>query len=165
MICKIWYIDDGCLGRPGDITLSTECFDVDSIDLLIAQFKKVGINANKRRKSSYSDHVVRIGIYGTEVNNFLNYIGKCPVKLYEYKWDLQGWKIQEHVCSYCQKPFSYYSAKRYRKTCGEKECYLKRSSELRKLYYRSNKDKILKGNRQNRILKKENCCVKNVTRI
>ena len=84
--CRQWYIGDGCLQHRQDrrpfITLCTECFSTEGVDWLVGRLIALGFNTTRQSKSNR----VRISSYSTE--DFLNYIGECPVECYKYKWDL-----------------------------------------------------------------------------
>lgn len=79
-----WHIGDGCLmhreRRKPFIILCTNGFLVSDVKWLIGQFKKL----NFLTKIQPSTNVIRVTSYSTK--EFLNFIGKCPVKCYQYKW-------------------------------------------------------------------------------
>lgn len=84
LTCRQWYIGDGCLycretRRPA-ILLATCCFSDKEIFYLINQLDKLGVKATKQKRN-----IIHISSYSTKY--FLEYIGKCPVKCYQYKWD------------------------------------------------------------------------------
>lgn len=79
------YIGDGYLshhklGRPS-IGLCTCGFTVADVECFLEKLTKLGIRAKRNAKN-----LIRISAYS--VNDFLNYIGKCPVKCYTYKWNI-----------------------------------------------------------------------------
>jgi predicted DNA-binding transcriptional regulator AlpA len=83
LTCRQHYIGDGCLsyrknGRPY-IILCTDGFPISNVEWLVKQINKIGFKATKMRRNR-----IRISAYSTE--NFLNYMGKCPVKCYQYKF-------------------------------------------------------------------------------
>lgn len=85
LTCRQWYIGDGCLKysqlkRPS-IYLFTNAFPILDVIWLVEELNKKGFKATKRNY----DNVIRISIYSTKA--FLNYIGKCPVECYKYKWN------------------------------------------------------------------------------
>ena len=86
--CRQWYIGDGCLQHRQErrpfITLCTECFSVTDVDWLVSRLVALGFDTTRQSKSNR----IRISSYSTE--DFLNYIGECPVECYKYKWDLGG---------------------------------------------------------------------------
>jgi len=78
------YIGDGSLNhkkhdRPY-ITLSTNCFTISDVEWLIKYLIELGFKA--LRRPARND--ISISVYSTK--EFLNYIGKCPVECYQYKW-------------------------------------------------------------------------------
>ena len=85
LTCRQWYIGDGCLdctnrGRPS-IIIATNGFIPSDVKWLVNQLNKLGFK-NERR---LSNNTIGISVFSTK--DFLNYIGKCPVKCYQYKWD------------------------------------------------------------------------------
>ena len=85
MTCRQWHIGDGSLKHrlvSKDIQLATCCFSVEDVKWLIAQLEEIGILATRQFKSNY------IRIAACSVKDFLNYIGKCPVECYKYKWNV-----------------------------------------------------------------------------
>ena len=87
LTCRQWYIGDGsliCQGkRNPHIKIWTDGFSIIDIDLLLAKLTNLGFKVTKQihHKNQYN---IYLSSYSTK--NFLNYIGKCPVKCYEYKW-------------------------------------------------------------------------------
>lgn len=85
IICRQWYIGDGNLrhrkfGRP-HIRLCTCGFLILNIERLIKQFKELGFKATRQS----SKNTILISAYSTK--NFIKYIGSCPVKCYQYKFN------------------------------------------------------------------------------
>lgn len=83
LVCRQWYIGDGHLahykvGRPS-ISLATNGFKISDVEWLIKQLKELGIKANRT-----SQNAIYVSAYSVE--DFLKYIGGCPVMCYEYKW-------------------------------------------------------------------------------
>jgi len=79
------YIGDGSLGhlkysRPY-IRLSTDSFPIPDVEWLVKQLNRLGFNT----KRQLSSNVIRISAHSTK--EFLNYIGKCPVSCYQYKFN------------------------------------------------------------------------------
>lgn len=79
-----WYIGDGSLvhgkyGRPF-IVLAADDFSISDTNRLVEQLINLGFKTTKYRYRN----VIYISTHSTK--NFLNYIGKCPVKCYQYKW-------------------------------------------------------------------------------
>ena len=85
LTCRQWHIGDGCLrhpknGRPS-IRLSTDSFSIIDVNFLVKKLNNLGLKAMRQPSSNR----IVISVYSTK--DFLNYIGKCPVKCYQYKWD------------------------------------------------------------------------------
>lgn len=79
------YIGDGLLyhahnGRP-NISLYTCGFNISDVEWLIKQLIELEFKATRRP----SDNSICISAYSAK--DFLNYIGECPVKCYQYKWN------------------------------------------------------------------------------
>lgn len=78
------YIGDGSLihqNRNTRIILCTCGFSILNVNWLIQKLNNLGFKAMRQP----SLNTIHISTYS--VKNFLNYIGKCPVKCYEYKWE------------------------------------------------------------------------------
>lgn len=88
LILRQWYIGDGCLVKPSKghgkpyVLLCTDGFWVNDVEWLIEKLCKLGFKSTRRS----SDNRIYISTYLTP--DFLDYIGKCPVKCYRYKWDI-----------------------------------------------------------------------------
>ena len=61
--------------------LSTCGFSISDVEWLISQLNELGFKATRMS----SNNVIHISTYSAKA--FLNYIGKCPVKCYQYKWN------------------------------------------------------------------------------
>lgn len=90
LTCRQWYIGDGSLtyqksGRPR-IILCTCSFPIENVEYLILQLDKIGFKATRWN----NNNVICI----CSVKDFLNYIGECPVKCYQYKWDYNKKKVK-----------------------------------------------------------------------
>ena len=85
LVCRQWYIGDGTLKCPvyerPSIRLCTNGFKVDDVNWLVKQLNKLGFKATRQP----ADNIIHILV--DSVEDFLNYIGGCPVKCYEYKWN------------------------------------------------------------------------------
>jgi len=85
LTCRQWYIGDGCLAHPKNanpyIELCTCGFQVNDVKWLVEKLNNLGFKSTRKT----SNNVIRISTYSTE--DFLNYIGECPIKCYHYKWD------------------------------------------------------------------------------
>jgi len=86
LICRQWYIGHGHLkhqnnnrGNP-HIILSIKCFKNQNLKWITKQLNNLGFICYKRKSNN------TILISANSTRDFLNYIGKCPVKCYEYKW-------------------------------------------------------------------------------
>jgi len=83
-VCRQWYIEDGSLLKPGRvmpaIRLATCGFSLTDVLWLITELKHLGFLA------TYQQHNNSIYISAYSTKAFLDYIGECPVKCYEYKW-------------------------------------------------------------------------------
>ena len=81
-----WYIGDGSLifryNRQSYITLATCGFIIEDVEFLVRKLNELGLKATRQP----AWNVIHISTYS--VKDFLNYIGKCPVECYKYKWDL-----------------------------------------------------------------------------
>ena len=88
LTCRQWYIGDGCLEhdkrtKKGGfyIILYTNGFPVSDVRWLISKLKRLNLKTTRLP----SNNSIPVSAHSTQ--NFLNYIGKCPVKCYQYKWD------------------------------------------------------------------------------
>ena len=84
LTCRQWYIGDGCLdclNRHPCIILSTQGFTTIDVERLKKELIKLGLNGTRQPASN----IIHISVYSTK--DFLNYIGPCPVKCYQYKWN------------------------------------------------------------------------------
>lgn len=80
-----WHIGDGSLihrkeGRP-HIYLATCGFTIPDVEFLTKKLIDLGFKSMRR----YCNNTIRISTCSTK--DFLNYIGKCPVKCYQYKFN------------------------------------------------------------------------------
>lgn len=79
------YIGDGSLihreGRKPYIVLATCGFMVPDVEWLVKQLIKIEFKATRQR----ANNIIYISAYSTK--GFINYIGKCPVKCYQYKFE------------------------------------------------------------------------------
>jgi len=82
LTCRQWYIGDGCLTilkHSKNIVLATYGFLVKDVEWLTEQLNKINIKANRQKKNA-----IYLSAYSVE--DFLKYIGKCPIECYKYKW-------------------------------------------------------------------------------
>jgi hypothetical protein len=79
------YIGDGSLIHTKDnkpnIKLYTNGFSISGVEWLVRQLLNLFFKATRQKAMNV------IYISNCSVKKFLNYIGKCPVKCYQYKWD------------------------------------------------------------------------------
>ena len=84
LTCRQWYIGDGSLcykGRKNPcITLCTDAFPVYDVEWLVKQLQELGFSVTRQLARN------RIYIAVCSTKDFLDYIGECPVRCYEYKW-------------------------------------------------------------------------------
>ena len=84
IVCRQWYIGDGCLkkstaGTPY-IVIGTCGFPVWDVLWLVTELRHLGFITTYYPSSNY------LSISTSSTKDFLNYIGKCPVECYKYKW-------------------------------------------------------------------------------
>jgi len=89
------YIGDGSLchpktGRPYAY-LYTNGFFVSDVEWLTNQINELGFKATRQPVTN------SIRIFSCSIKDFLDYIGKSPVKCYEYKWNLNKKEVMEIV--------------------------------------------------------------------
>lgn len=84
LTCRQWVIGDGSLKhekkRRPHIILATYGFVIEDVKWLVGQLIKLGFKATRQP----NNNSIRISQYSTK--DFLDYIGKCPVECYQYKW-------------------------------------------------------------------------------
>lgn len=85
LICRQWYIGDGTLKylireRPS-IRLCTNGFMIDDVSWLVRQLNNLGFKSTRQP----ADNIIHISVHSTK--DFLNYMGECPVKCYQYKFE------------------------------------------------------------------------------
>lgn len=90
-ICQRWYIDDGgrssgkSRGKNRYISISTCCHKNNGdIIILLKELRNLGFNCNSNLNGNYH----RIQFSRVSSLDFLEFIGKCPVECFKYKWDL-----------------------------------------------------------------------------
>lgn len=84
---KQHYIGDGSLNKRKDkkhwkpyIVLSTNNFTILDVEWLVKYLIRLGFKT--LRRPARND--ISVSVHSTK--DFLNYIGKCPVECYQYKW-------------------------------------------------------------------------------
>lgn len=80
-----WMIGDGSLGKTKKgtpyITLATCGFFIKDVEFLVKKLKELGFKATRQSAAN----IIRISTQSTK--DFLDYIGKCPVNCYQYKFN------------------------------------------------------------------------------
>jgi len=77
---NILYLGDGFLSKGRRIYIATQSFNKENLKII----------TNKLDEMHIQNHITKDGqIYIKDAESFLEYIGKCPVKCYEYKWNIQ----------------------------------------------------------------------------
>lgn len=84
LTCLMWHLGDGCVNNRGvaGVDLSTQGFEILEIDMLRGLLGKLGFKTTRHKDKS-------IHIWAESAKDFLNYIGDCPVKCYEYRWKIR----------------------------------------------------------------------------
>ena len=79
------YIGDGSLCKSkkwnSSIILCTNGFSISDVEWLVEQLNNLGFKATRQP----ARNIIYISSYSTQ--DFLNYIGECPVNCYNYKWN------------------------------------------------------------------------------
>lgn len=97
--CLYWYLDDGCLDKHnGTIILNTQGFLVKNLkEIILSQIEEILNCKNKVKIHMWKCGLNRkpiIRIPRRYTKKFLEYIGKCPVKEFEYKWNIKPYKAK-----------------------------------------------------------------------
>lgn len=87
LLLRQWYIGDGSLNKPSRIKwnekpyikIAAMGFNKRDLQNIIIKINNVGLKCNLNK-----DKTIQFSVYSTK--DFLNYIGKCPIKCYQYKW-------------------------------------------------------------------------------
>jgi len=86
-VCREWHLGDGGLNHPKNgrsyIMLSTYDFPIKEVNFLVEKLNNLGFKTTRQEKHN------TIYISTKSTKRFLKYIGPCPVKCYEYKWNYQ----------------------------------------------------------------------------
>jgi len=84
LVCRQWYIGDGSLKysihEKPSIRLCTNDFIVNDVNWLVKQLNNLGFKSTRQPV----DNIIHILVCSTK--DFLNYVGKCPVECYQYKF-------------------------------------------------------------------------------
>lgn len=95
-VCLFWYLGDGSLnnnGNTANLNFATHCFNKEEIEsILIKQLKEYHPVLLKAGISKNGETQYRLYIHREYIQEFLDYIGSCPVNYYGYKWDLKPYK-------------------------------------------------------------------------
>lgn len=78
--CLQWYIGDGSLKKNKNIVLATNGFTVSDVKFLVKKLNELNFKSSRQK----CENTIYISPQSTK--DFLDYIGKCPVKCYERKW-------------------------------------------------------------------------------
>lgn len=85
LTCRQWFIGDGCLYHPKDsrpyIQLYTCGFTIIDVERLVKLLNEIGFKVTRHPYNN----VIYISVYSVE--DFLGYLGPCPVRCYQYKWN------------------------------------------------------------------------------
>ncbi len=96
LTCLIWYLGDGGLingKRSQEIKLATNCFDKDEINnILLPQLSQFNARLVKTGISKNNNVQYCVYIPHISTKEFLDFIGDCPFKDYEYKWKFKEYK-------------------------------------------------------------------------
>lgn len=81
---NIFYIGDGYVKKQvykNTIHFCTQSFTKDNLQILVDHFDNIGIKVSVQKNNE-----LRLSSYHAQ--DFLDYIGDCPVDCYRYKWNL-----------------------------------------------------------------------------
>jgi len=155
LVCRQWYIGDGYLhhrkgGKPS-ITLYTNAFPVGDVEWLVEKLKEFGFKSTRNP----SNNTIAISAYSTKA--FLDYIGPCPVKEYEYKWDYDK-KIVYNEQEFKERYREYYQKHKEEKREYNKRYHQDHKKECRehqKWYRQEHREEIREYGKQYRQEHKE----------
>lgn len=95
-ICLIWYIGDGSLVNSKccqEVKLATHCFEKEELEtIIIPQMARFEARTNICGRSKNGDPQYGIFIPHSRVQDFIDYIGKCPFEDYKHKWEVLQYK-------------------------------------------------------------------------
>lgn len=83
IILRQWYISDGSITTNGGIYIAK----ATNVEMLLNKLRdtlNINVTYHYDKKRNYG----KFYIPKKDAVKFLNYIGNCPVKCYEYKWDI-----------------------------------------------------------------------------
>jgi hypothetical protein len=121
--CLNWYLGDGSLRKNSSIEIATHSFTEVEIEFLInALWRDIKIKStkNKSGKSKFGIQQWVMYISPIESKKFLDYIGPCPVKCYEKKWN---WKDNGNL-KQCENCGNFFNDKKGCKCIKPKHCKL-----------------------------------------
>lgn len=105
--CLIWYIGDGGIckaNRSEYIKLSTQCFSKEEQEtILLPQLSQFEATLMKTDNDQYYIYIPH-----RKEQEFLEYIGQCPITDYQYKWNITPYKNakpkshKEHEQEFCE---------------------------------------------------------------
>lgn len=121
--CLIWYIGDGTLShskrRGQELKLCTNNFSKEKLEKIIIPQLKV-FEARTRLVNEHQYHII---ISHKNIKNFLSFIGNCPIKEYEYKWNFEEYKnnmsfrnygqYEKEIISLYKTGLTYYKVAKY----------------------------------------------------
>jgi hypothetical protein len=90
MICKVWYLGDGGIINGKSqvasqyIKLSTDGFDPIYVQKIVKKLSNFQARIQYRSKDKNQSTIL---IPRIKIKKFLSYIGDCPIKCYEHKWN------------------------------------------------------------------------------
>jgi len=91
LTCRNWFLGDGYLGRTQKgspyIKLYTDGFSIRYVDFLLKKLTDLGFKVIKQLHKNANFNLY-ISTYSTKA--FLDFIGKCPVQCYQYKFATKG---------------------------------------------------------------------------
>lgn len=79
------YLDDGCLHNGRTIELYTNAFSLPDVTRLVNNLKDLSFNP--RIDNHGRGNFIRL--LKKDIRPFLDYIGSCPVKCFQYKWGIE----------------------------------------------------------------------------
>jgi len=89
------YIGDGSLCHPKNgrpyAWLYTNGFSITDVEWLVNQLNKIGFRTTRQPA------VNSIRIFAISIEDFLDYIGDCPIQCYRYKWNLKEKEVTVNV--------------------------------------------------------------------
>lgn len=71
-----WWIGDGCFSAR---TFATNGFSKEDVWFLVQKLSAIGISCNR-----HNNNTIYISV--KSIDHLIEFIGKCPVKSYKYKW-------------------------------------------------------------------------------